>query len=55
MLRRTAAVTLSALALVAVAAAPASAAPELPKVPTNGCELADLLGFENVKECESGS
>ena len=51
MLVRTAAVALSALALVGVAAVPASAQP----IPTNGCELADFLGFENVKECETGS
>jgi hypothetical protein len=41
------AAALGAAALIVPAAAP--------PVPTSGCEIAEMLGFENVKECEDGT
>lgn len=49
-------IVLTALAAAALVAGPlatfASAGPPIPKVPTNGCELAEAIGVTWVRECE---
>lgn len=51
-MRRTLAVCVSALALTGGALATAGPAAAGPEVPTSVCDVYELIGVENVKECE---
>lgn len=44
---------LSATALVLAAGAASAAPPEVPKVPKNCHEWNDLLGIDNVRDCDN--